>query len=175
MLLRPNSPLNIGADDRVLVEAYDGRSYRVRNTAQKQETATALARVNEKVLKFIDRLVAEGDDEHRGMALRLKARYRPDRLSEGRIDRRYTSYTLNKGEQLVLCLRSRDHRDQIYDDNLIFYVTLHELAHIGSVGENHNDEFHRNFRYIIRKASDWNLFQQVKQKFHYCGMDVNGM
>ena len=174
-IIRPDIYISNVVDDRVTVEAYDGRAYKVRNTAKKQETALALARLNEKVLAFIKRLELEGDPDYKAVAMRLKARYRPDRLSEGRIDKRYTSYTLNKGEQLVLCLRSRDHKDEIYDDNLIFYVTLHELAHIGSLTEQHNEEFHRNFRYLIRMASQWNLFKQVTNKFHYCGLDVNGM
>lgn len=174
MLIRPDSFIGRVVDDRVLVEAYDGRTYRVRNTPHKQETALALARVNEKVLRFISRLDLEGDAEYRGSILRLKSRYRPESLSEGRIDRRLTSYTVNK-KDVVLCLRSRDHKDEIYDDNLIFYVTLHELAHVASITEHHNDEFHNNFRYFLRKASEWGMFVKKSEKFHYCGMDVNGM
>lgn len=175
MLLRPYSLVSRVVDDRVSVEAYDGRSYRVRNTPRKRETALALARMNEKVLDFITRLEGAGDAEFQGAVKRLRTRYRPDRLSEGRIDKRHTSYTLNKGEEVVLCLRSRDHKDEIYDDNLIFYVVLHELAHIASITENHNDEFHTNFRYLLRKAAEWGLFVRKSDRFHYCGMDVHGM
>jgi len=162
-------------DDRVLVEASDGHKYLVRNTHKKQETAEALVRLNTKVITFINRLVKEADVEHTPMALRLKKRYNPSTLSEGRIDKRYTSYTVNKGEQVVLCLRTRDSNDVIYDDNLIFYVTLHELGHIASITEDHNAEFHRNFRYLLKKASEWDLWKRVSEPFQYCGMHVNGM
>jgi len=164
-------------DDRVYVRAFDGRKYRVRNTNKKIETANALAKLNKKVHHLLDRLVvaSESETSYKPAIFRLKTRYNPDTLSEGRIDKRYTSYTVNKGEQMVLCLRTRDNKDEIYDDNIIFYVTLHELAHVASVGEDHNDEFHHNFRYLLRKASEWDMFKKINDKFHYCGMDVNGM
>jgi predicted metal-dependent hydrolase len=162
-------------DDRIFVKASDGIKYKVRNTKDKFETAETLSRLNTKVTSFIQRLVETADSQYKSMALRLLKRYNPKALSEGRIDKRFTSYTVNKGEQLVLCLRTRDARDQIYDDNLIFYVTLHELAHIASITEDHSPEFHRNFRYLLRKASEWNLWEKVDRPFHYCGMEVNGM
>jgi predicted metal-dependent hydrolase len=162
-------------DDRITVKGIDGRYYKVRNTSKKQETADTLARLNKKVLDFIQRLVVNSESDYKAMALRLSDRYNPDALSEGRIDKRFTSYTVNKGEQVVLCVRSRDAKDQIYDDNLIFYVTLHELAHIASITEDHSPEFHKNFRYLLRKASEWDLWQKVNEPFQYCGLDVNGM
>ena len=162
-------------DDRIFVQASDRRRYKVRNTEHKEETAEALARLNKKIIFFIDRLTSEKDLEFHPAMLRLKRRYNPDTLSEGRIDKQLTSYIVNKGEQMVICMRSRDAKDQIYDDNLIFYVALHELAHVASVVEDHKPEFYRNFRYLLRKASEWNMFQKIFQKFHYCGIDVNGM
>lgn len=162
-------------DDRVYVEASDGLQYKVRNTNKKQETAEALSRLNAKVTLFIKRLVETADVDHKPMALRLSKRYDPEALAEGRVDKRFTSYTVNKGEQVVLCLRTRDSKDEIYDDNLIFYVTLHELAHISSVTEDHSPEFHANFRYLLRKASEWDLWKRVDRPFQYCGLSVNGM
>ena len=163
------------SDDRIYVKASDGKKYKVRNTIKKQETAEALARLNSKVSEFIQRLVNDADIDHKAMALRLQKRWNPDTVAEGRIDKRYTSYTVNKGEQVVLCLRTRDEKDEMYDDNLIFYVTLHEMGHIASVSEDHSPEFHANFRYLLKKASEWNYWTRVSKPFHYCGMKVNGM
>jgi predicted metal-dependent hydrolase len=157
-------------DDRVSVKASDGRSYTVRNTEKKQETAEALARLNQKILTFINRLVSSAESDFKIVALRLKKRYNPSTLSEGRIDKRYTSYTVNKGEEVVLCLRTRDAKDQIYDDNLITYITLHELAHIAAISEGHNREFHKIFRYLLHKATEWGLFRKVSHSFNYCGI-----
>lgn len=163
-------------DDRVYIEAFDGRKYKVRNTKKKKETADALANLNTKVYDLINKLVGatEKEVEYRPAVMRLKNRYNPDTLSEGRIDKRYTSYTVNKGEQMVLCLRTRDDKDALYDENIVFYVTLHELAHVASVGEDHNEEFHKNFRYLLRKAAEWDMFKKINHSFEYCGMPVSG-
>jgi predicted metal-dependent hydrolase len=162
-------------DDRVFVEAFDGRKYRVRNTQKKKETANVLARLNGKIVHFLTRLQQTDSVERKPMIARMIKRYNPATFSEGKVDKRFTSYTVNKGEEVVLCLRTRDGRDALYDENLIFYVTLHELAHIASVTEEHNDEFNDNFAYLLSKASQWGLFKKVNEPFHYCGMDVNGM
>lgn len=162
-------------DDRVYVTAFDNRKYKVRNTENKNETAEALARLNQKVETLINKLVKDSNNEYEAMAKRLAKRYNPSSISEGRIDKRYTSYTVNKGEEISLCMRTRDSKDSIYEDNIIFYVTLHELAHISSVTENHNDEFHRNFRYLLQKAAEYNMFQKRIEKFNYCGLDVESM
>lgn len=162
-------------DDRVYVEAFDGRKYKVRNTKKKDETANALAQLNDKVMTLMKKLEKDGDEGRKPMVARMKNRYNPETFSEGKIDKRFTSYTVNKGEEVVLCLRTRDQKDELYDENLIFYVTLHELGHIASVTEDHNDEFHDNFRYLLKKASEYGMFKKVRERFNYCGMDVNGM
>src|SRR5947209_13972630 len=135
-------------DDRVNVLASDGRNYLVRNTDNKVETAEGLARLNSKVLLLISKLEEEAkiEPEHLPMVTRLRQRYRPEKISEGIVDQRFTSYTVNKGEEMVLCMRTRDGKDEMYNDNILFYVTLHELAHVGSLTEHHNEEFHKNFR-----------------------------
>ena len=170
-----HSAYRFTTDDRVEIFAPDGRRYMVRNTKNKDETAAALARVNDKVIAYISRLYNEADEDKKAMATRIKMRYNPDALSESKIDKNYTSFTVNKGEHISLCLRTRDTKDEIYDDNLIFYVTLHELGHIASVTEDHSPEFYENFRYLLKKASEWNMWTRVTKPFDYCGINVKSM
>lgn len=162
-------------DDRISVLASDGREYKVRDTPEKKEIAETLARLNGKIEKFFQKLEQEAEFSYKPMVTRLRKNYNPATLSEGQFDKRYTSYTVNKGEKMVLCLRSRDEKDEIHDDNLMFYVVLHELGHVASVTEDHSPEFHKNFRYLLKKASEWNMFKITNGKFNYCGMDINGM
>lgn len=161
-------------DPRVNVLAYDNRYYKVRNTKDKQETANTIAKLNEKINLFINKLLLDTseNDHFKLMKIRLKQRYDPAKLSEGKIDKRYSSYTVNKGEEIVLCLRTRDHKDELYDMNLLFYVILHELGHVASVGEQHDAEFNRNFSYLLRKAVEWNMFQRLEEPFQYCGLHI---
>ena len=41
---------------------------------------------------------------------------------------KYTSYSINKGEKTVYCLRSRDDT-KLVELNTMMFVALHELAH----------------------------------------------
>lgn len=158
-------------DDRVYVTAFDGRKYMVRNIKNKKDTADALARLNKRIEELFVKLEKEADIKYKPAVARLKERFIPESVSEGPVDRDYTSYTINKGEKVVFCMRSRDNKDEIYDDNLIFYVALHELSHIASITEGHNDEFHDNFKYLIKKATDYGLFKN-QVGGNYCGIDL---
>lgn len=162
-------------DDRIYVEAFDGRQYKVRNTKNKKETADTLAKINSKVATLLKKIQKEDDPQWRAMISRTMSRYNPEVFSEGKVDKRYTSYTVNKGEEVVLCLRSRDEKDELYDENLVFYVTLHELAHISSITEDHSDEFHANFKFLLDKAKEYGMFKRVRERINYCGMNLDGV
>lgn len=159
-------------DDRIKVLADDGNYYTVRNTKKSKETANTLARLNAKVKEFLALLQQKGDDSQSPMISRLVQRYNPDTLNEGKIDKELTSYTINKGESITLCVRSRDSHDNLYNDNVLFGVLLHELAHVGSVTVDHNAEFIRNFNYLLQKASEWNMFTRITKQFDYCGIET---
>jgi len=82
----------------------------------------------------------------------------------------FTSYTLDK-KDMSMCLRDRQN-DQLYDDNLITYVFLHELAHIMSPTYGHDDVFVRCFQVMLAAAVALHLYIQVdysKQPVNYCG------
>ena len=163
-------------DRRVYVEAFDGTRYKVRDTTQKQETADTLARLNERALQLIRNLARdEKDPDMIPIVSRLGKRYRKDTLSEGVLDENYTSYTVNKGEDVVMCMRTRDEHDQLYDLNLLFYVLLHEMAHIACTSDDHTPEFEMIFQYLMSKAERYGLFKRATGKQHYCGVDVHGM
>lgn len=159
-------------DDRIEKLAMDGNIYKVRDTLNSQQTADTLARLNAKVLEFISRLYVHGDQGYEPVAIRLKQRYKTKNISEGVLDHSLTSYTVNKGEEIVYCMSSRDELEKPYDDNLLFYVTLHELSHVASISEGHNEEFYRNFRYLIKKATEFNMFKHVTTPVNYCGIPI---
>ena len=158
-------------DDRVYVTAFDGNKYLVRNTREKKDTADALARINERILLFISRLESD-NNENTAVVKRLRNRYRPDTLNETKIHNEFTSYTINKGESISLCVRTRDSDDKLYNDNILFGVILHELAHVGSVGIDHGDEFKKNFIFLLKKASEWKMFERITEPFDYCGIET---
>ena len=52
------------------------------------------------------------------------------------------SYTINK-DRVHLCLY--DENDKYYDDNMLTYVLIHELAHCISSSIGHTEQFHDSF------------------------------
>lgn len=150
----------------------DGRTYKVRDTAGSSESAAALARINARLSMLIHRLQLEGDPQRMGMIMRMAQRYNCDALSEGILAHDKTSYTVNKGEEVVMCLRSRDVRDELYDDNKLMYVAVHELAHIASVSTEHGEEFLNNMHFLERKAHQLGLLKPISESWEYCGLLV---
>lgn len=111
------------------------------------------------------------------LASRLKNKYLPDRLQEndptGPDD---TSYTENKGEVLAICLREKVNGNQNFEEyNILIFVSVHELAHIASIGYGHENEFWKNFKILLTEASLSGLYEPVNYEINpinYCGLDV---
>ena len=98
--------------------------------------------------------------------------FRPDKLKEGVSTPGYTSYSINKGEQIILCLRNND---KLVDINTLFFVVLHEFAHLATESIGHTDEFWDNFRWILEESINIGIY--IKQDFkvkneEYCGMTI---
>ena len=86
-----------------------------------------------------------------------------------------TSYTVNKGEKIILCLANREN-DNLYSYNLLMYVLIHELAHILNTTYGHDDNFKKTFRFILEKAIELNLYTYEDYKnnpVNYCGLILN--
>ncbi|KAI9206568.1 uncharacterized protein BJ171DRAFT_597244 [Polychytrium aggregatum] len=89
-------------------------------------------------------------DKERIALDRLRARFSPTRMQETR-NAEFTSYTVNKGTLISMCIRDRQ-TGEVIPPNLLMYVMLHELAHVASASEGHNGEFLENFRFLKREA-----------------------
>ncbi|MDB4769524.1 hypothetical protein OAG24_01025 [bacterium] len=81
-----------------------------------------------------------------------------------------SAYTENKAA-IFLCLKDPNNQ-QYYDFNTIMYVALHELAHIVSKTQGHNDEFKENFSNILKKGSQIGIYDPSKTiSSTYCGTE----
>jgi len=86
-----------------------------------------------------------------------------------------TSFTVNKGESIHMCLRDPDTKKLINDDNIIDFVMLHELAHIACPAEQHEDIFWIYFKILLVNAEEAGLHvprNYSQQPVKYCGIDV---
>jgi predicted metal-dependent hydrolase len=148
----------------------DNREYIVRDLPNAINAANKLSMINEKILLLIDHL-----DENKENVKRLKKNYRPDSLSENTKDSIHTSYSLNKGEKISLCLREKSEDIIFEDDNTIIFVVIHELAHLMSESIGHTDEFWDNMRYLLeesRKVGIYKVVDYKKENVEYCGMYI---
>ena len=84
----------------------------------------------------------------------------------------YTSYSVNKGEELVFCLRSKED-NSLHDINLMMYVALHEISHIACPEIGHTPLFKKIFAFFTEKANELNLYNIIdyaEEPKEYCGM-----
>merc|ERR1711907_522091 len=151
----------------------DGKSYLVRNLPDKKEAANLIAKTKEKLIKLADYLENKFPDDPR--TERIVVNFKPDRIMESTPDSKYTSYSVNKGEKVVLCLRSRNSKEELVEENVLMFVALHEMAHICTKSIGHTDEFWTNFKWLLQKSIEINIY--TKQDFRknpqeYCGTTI---
>ena len=156
----------------------DGEEYLVRKADDAQEAANVLARLNDKVSRLIDRLMTKYPDDTR--VKRLDERYNPSALSEGSHESGYTSYSVNKGQRIVMCLRSRGRGStspgKLEDENTLMYVLLHEIGHLATTDVGHTPKFWENFRFIVKEAVSLGIYSDrdySSSPVSYCGIKID--
>lgn len=86
-----------------------------------------------------------------------------------------TSYSVNKGEELSVCLKSKKTR-KLHDINLLMYVVIHEMSHFACPEIGHGELFQKIFRKFTNIAIKINLYNydDYSQKpVEYCGMTLS--
>tara|TARA_B110000977_G_scaffold201209_1_gene294763 strand:+ start:8246 stop:8830 length:585 start_codon:yes stop_codon:yes gene_type:complete len=155
-----------------IMSSYDGREYLVRNLSNGGDAADILATIREKLVTLCEYLSIKDNSER---TTRLISKFNPDNIKEVKGGSKYTSYSINKGEQIVFCLRSRDGTDKLIDINTVMFVALHELSHIMTKSIGHTPEFWKNFKYLLKIAVSLDLYKEVDYSINpqkYCGMTV---
>lgn len=153
----------------------DKRSYLVRNMPDKDKAADALAIVRDRLIKITKYMGEKFPDDDR--VKRLQKNYRPDNISEGLPDGKLTSYSINKGEKLVFCVRQRDESNQLVDLNTMTFVAIHELSHLMTSSIGHTKEFWKNMEFLLDAVIDSGLsiytyIPYHKQPQEYCGTTI---
>jgi len=115
--------------------------------------------------------------DQRTIATRIVEKYNPEVLYEN--DPALgdgTAYTINKGQKLMLCLRNKHNPDEIISEDLIVFVILHELAHMGNENWGHELEFWQIFKIVLIEAIEAGIYTPVDYKSRpqdYCGLMVD--
>ena len=163
---------NYYGEREYLKSSIDDRYYLVYKLKNSQQAADYLAEINSKLLRLTRHMMAkygESKDAHQ-----LYQNFNPNSIQEGSPDSGYTSYSYNKGEKLILCIRQADH--SFVDKNVIMYVSIHELAHIMTKEVGHTQMFWDNFKFLLQEAINLGLYKKIdfnKKPKDYCGIKIS--
>lgn len=141
------------------------------NSQQALEMIGKLELFIDKLINYLDTKYSKGEDIR---VDRLIKRLHDIKLEESPDEPNTSSYTLNKGELIALCVREKESKD-IHDYELLKFVVIHELAHVASVSTGHNAEFIKNFKWLLEESQEAGIYVPVdysKDPITYCGVRV---
>lgn len=154
----------------------DGRKYKVRDLPDKQEAANLLSKVRIRLGKLCDSLASKYPTKPQVQRMLQNFKADPDRFLEATPDAKHTSYSVNKGESIHMCLRQRNGPDEsLVNEDVIMFVGIHELAHTITRSIGHEPEFWNNFGWLLKESEALGLYKYQDFKAHpvpYCGVRI---
>lgn len=151
----------------------NGKEYRVRKLEDKSHACELLASTHDKLLSICNHLHNKYPKDKR--VKKLMRRFPYTSLCESEGSSSQTSYSINKGEKIVLCMRSKNGSNKLVDPNLLLFVALHELAHIMTNSIGHKTEFWDNFKFLLKESQENGYYQCINFSSNpqkYCGISV---
>ena len=165
-------------DNLVKVQStVDNDYYWVRDKHDKIIATNTLAKIKINMVKLINHL------KHNINKFPDKMSYIKDLILRTKVinimetpqDEKYTSYTINKGEKIVFCLRTKV-LDKIHDMNTLMYVVIHELGHVGCPEYGHTPLFKKIFKFLLEQSIEIDIYDPIDYRLapqQYCGMTIN--
>jgi hypothetical protein len=151
----------------------NGVSYLVRKLPDKQEAADKLGKLSQDLQRLVDYVYKHNND--REGVDQLKDNFNSRNINENPPGGQYTAYSVNKGEELAMCLRELK-TEKFIDYNLVLFVAIHELSHIMTDEVGHTPKFWDNMKFLLEKARDIGIYipeDYNKTPKMYCGLEIN--
>ena len=159
-----------------LVEANNNIKYMVYNDRRKKQSANLLSELVEKMYILKNHLITNKKDfpEYEEYINLLEENFNENRTSiyENSPESELTSFSVNKGEELAFCLKSK-RSGNFHDINLLVYVAIHEMAHMGCPEIGHGDLFKKVFRFFTLEAIKIGIYKKEydhEKPVESCGM-----
>lgn len=154
----------------------DGRVYRVRDMSDKQQAADLLARVRQKITTLYNAMKEKFPNKPQVKQWMQNFTPTSERFLESTPDAEHTSYSVNKGEKIHLCLRQREGKNEsLVDENVMVFVAIHEMAHVITPTIGHGPDFWNNFGWLLKQAESLGVYHYQDFKSHpvsYCGLSI---
>lgn len=168
--------LFLNKSDLAYIESKTGTKYLVQNDNNKVESANTMELLIGNMYKLRNHLEKNiyKYPDYQDYIEQLSQNFNESRTSiyENTKGSSYTSYSVNKGEEIVFCLKSKKN-DEIHNINLLMYVAIHEMAHLGCPEIGHTPLFNKIFKFFLEEAIKLNLYIYDDYSLNpkeYCGM-----
>jgi hypothetical protein len=181
----------VGNTDMTYVKSdIDGNNYLVRNRNDNKKVANLLASIKADIMDISEYLSRKLESKNESDQKKyqpqkqyinqLKRNLKNVEIKESASDTEYTSYTVNKGETIVFCVRSKSISNyikshSIHDKNLVMYVALHEISHVACPEYGHTDLFKKIFKFICETGIELGIYKKLdfeSNPIEYCGMKI---
>ena len=151
----------------------NNKEYYVRKLPDKQEAADKLGSLSIKLRDLIKH--CETKDTKKEEIERLSKNFNVEIITENIPGSRFVAYSVNKGDELSICIREKK-TEKFIDDNTVTFVAVHEMAHIMSKETGHPPEFWDNMKYLLENAKEMGIYipkDYSKEPVDYCGQEIN--
>lgn len=159
---------------KCIVSNENGNTYCVREREKIHEVVDLLAKTSDKMEELIQKLKEKYPE--RNNVKRLVKKCNPKKIMETLPTSKYTAYSENKGEKMAFCVTTQKDNTTLIDENTLFFVAMHEMAHVCTVSIGHNEEFWNNFRFLIYNAKEFGIYHPENYRENpkpYCGMKIS--
>jgi hypothetical protein len=168
--------LFINRNNLIYVESNSGTKFLVHKDKYRKEKANLLGKIVEKLFILKNHMVKNIDKfpNFKPYIKQLEENFSESRtiVYETDPESNLTSYSVNKGEELSFCLKSKK-SGELHDINLLMYVAIHEMAHIACPEVGHGNLFKKIFRKLAQEAINIGIYKKVnfsENPVEYCGM-----
>lgn len=151
----------------------DGQSYLVQKREDSGAAADLIASVTRDMVALVRHMVSKFPDDPD--VTRLANNFDPRKISEGSATSGYTSYTVDKGARMVMCVRQADEAGTFVDKNVILYVAIHEMGHVMTAELGHTDTFWSNNKRLLHEAIQEGIYTKTDfatAPTAYCGIEI---
>lgn len=159
---------------QVIKTGNNGKDYLVQDYPKQIEAANILSKIETNINKFLKGLKEKYPDDER--IKRMSKNLKSTIIEEAPHKDGESSYTINKGELMKICLRKKIDNKPFHKLNTLMFVVIHELAHVISISVGHNEEFMTNFRFLLREAPNFDIdyepIDYSENNMTYCGVEV---
>jgi len=164
-------------DRLTVVEQSDtGMKLMVYNDKNKKASADLLSEIITRMFKLRNNLISNKKNfpEFQKYIELLESNFNNDRtkIYENDPNSELTSFSVNKGEEVAFCLKSK-RSGKLHEVNLLLYVAIHEMAHMACPEIGHGNLFKKIFNFLTLQAIEQGIY--VKEDYsanpvEYCGM-----